>query len=99
MLPCVIDITLSDKWTIPANCAVLISIFDLHRNPKLWENPNTFHPDHFLPEIVKQRHRYSFVPFSAGPRGCIGKTFSFCMFNLIKCVIHTMYYFCRKTIF
>lgn len=75
MLISFFPLALSDKWTIPANCAVLVSIFNLHRDPKLWENPNDFYPDHFLPESIKKRHRYAFVPFSAGPRGCIGENF------------------------
>lgn len=45
---------------------------DVHYDSLHWENPTHFHPDHFLPEIVAERHQYAYVPFSAGPRGCIG---------------------------
>ncbi|KAG5891754.1 hypothetical protein JTB14_012488 [Gonioctena quinquepunctata] len=65
-----------DKWTIPKSTAIVVPIFNLHRDPYYWENPEHFHPDHFLPEAVQKRHVYAYLPFSAGPRGCIGKIFA-----------------------
>lgn len=63
----------SDKWTIPHGCALVIPIFNVHLNAKQWERPFDFYPDHFLPEAVKKRHAFSYIPFSAGLRGCIGE--------------------------
>jgi cytochrome P450 len=54
---------------------VVIAPYLLHRNPEIYENPLVWDPDHFLPEIADKRHGYSFIPFSAGPRGCLGKIF------------------------
>ncbi|KAF2895429.1 hypothetical protein ILUMI_10744 [Ignelater luminosus] len=72
-----------DNWTIPKECAIFVSIFDVHRDPEHWDNPNHFHPDHFLPEVVTKRHPYAYVPFSAGPRGCVGKILAFIGLKLI----------------
>lgn len=67
---------ISDKWYIPKECSVLLSMITIHKDPKHWERPNEFYPDHFLPEAVEKRHPYAYLPFSAGPRGCLGKTYA-----------------------
>jgi cytochrome P450 len=56
---------------------VLISPWLLHRNPTLWRDPDRFYPDRFDPERSGPRHdRYSYLPFGAGPRVCVGASFA-----------------------
>jgi cytochrome P450 len=41
----------------------------------LWDRPDHFIPERFLPENTGARERYSYVPFSVGPRVCAGQAF------------------------
>lgn len=65
--------TLVSGYLLPRKTIVHIHVFDIHRNPKYWSLPEKFDPDRFLPQNCVNRHPFSYVPFSAGPRNCIGK--------------------------
>ncbi|CAG9830842.1 unnamed protein product [Diabrotica balteata] len=69
------DITTSSGYTIPKGCNIRINIYDLHHRPEYWENPEKFDADRFLFENVSKRHPYSYIPFSAGDRNCIGQKY------------------------
>lgn len=69
------DVTVSDG-TIPAGCCVALASIRTHRDPNLWDEPLRFEPDRFLPEQCTGRHPYSYLPFSAGARNCIGQKYS-----------------------
>ncbi|XP_025989496.1 cytochrome P450 4C1 [Solenopsis invicta] len=65
-----------DKYTFPKDTEVMLSLILTHRNPEVWPEPMKFDPDRFLPENSKGRNPYAYVPFSAGPRNCIGQRFA-----------------------
>ncbi|XP_015112787.1 cytochrome P450 4C1 [Diachasma alloeum] len=69
------DLELS-PYTIPAGCTLTLQIYQLHRDPRHWPNPTHFDPDRFLPENSRDRHPYSYIPFSGGLRNCIGQKFA-----------------------
>ncbi|XP_018360885.1 PREDICTED: cytochrome P450 4C1 [Trachymyrmex cornetzi] len=79
------------SYLIPAG-TTHINIYAIHRNPNFWPNPEVFNPDRFLPEQIRNRHPYSYIPFSAGPRNCIGQRFAMLeMKAMIASVIHNFY--------
>ncbi|XP_033222770.1 cytochrome P450 4C1-like [Belonocnema kinseyi] len=69
------DIVL-DGHLLPSGCNLIIDIFNLHRDPEVWNCPLKFDPNRFLLENCRGRHSYAYVPFSAGPRNCIGQKFA-----------------------
>jgi cytochrome P450 len=48
----------------------------LHRNRRLWHEPDLFRPERFAPERAETRPRFAYLPFGAGPRVCIGAAFA-----------------------
>lgn len=61
---------------IPAGTMVVISPYIMHRHRLYWQNPDVFDPENFAPEKTAQRRRYTYLPFGAGPRICIGQGFA-----------------------
>jgi len=62
------------EFFVPAGTEIYIPLYFIQRNPKLWEDPDRFDPDRFTPERSKNRHPFAMLPFSAGPRRCIGES-------------------------
>jgi cytochrome P450 len=63
-------------WRVAAGTDIFICPYMLHRHPAHWDRPEAFDPDRFLPAATAARHRFAFLPFSAGPRFCIGAGFA-----------------------
>ena len=69
---------------IPAGSLLLVIPWLLHRHRLLWDQPDHFVPERFLPENAEARQRYAYIPFAVGPRVCAGQAFG--LTEAILCV-------------
>jgi cytochrome P450 len=60
-------------YFVPAGTEIYISPYFIQRNPALWEAPDLFNPDRFDADRSQDRPALAMLPFSAGPRKCIGE--------------------------
>ncbi|XP_057340862.1 cytochrome P450 4g15-like [Microplitis mediator] len=63
-------------YVLPRGSTVIITPYQIHRLEEYYPNPEVFDPDRFLPEYTQNRHYYAYVPFSAGPRSCVGRKYA-----------------------
>ncbi|KAL2726487.1 putative cytochrome P450 4aa1 [Vespula squamosa] len=62
---------------IPAGSSVFIAPYLTHRIPRYYSDPESFKPERFDPQNSNEKlHPYAYIPFSAGPRNCIGYKFA-----------------------
>jgi cytochrome P450 len=65
-----------DGYRVAAGTMLVVGIYAIQRDPRLWERPLEFDPDRFDPENSNGRDRWQYLPFGAGPRSCIGDHFA-----------------------
>lgn len=63
-------------YSFPAGTITGVNPMLTHLLPSIWDDPLRFDPDRFAPDLVRQRHRYAFVPFGGGAHGCLGANFA-----------------------
>ncbi|MGC2459539.1 MAG: cytochrome P450 [Steroidobacteraceae bacterium] len=63
-------------YDAPAGTDVFMSPYVVQRDPRHWPEPDEFRPDRFESGADSAAHRFAFIPFSAGPRHCVGETFA-----------------------
>jgi cytochrome P450 len=61
---------------VPRGAMVMISPWIIHRHELLWDKPNDFDPDRFLPDREKKQPPGAYIPFGLGPRVCAGAAFA-----------------------
>ena len=52
-------------------------VYAIHRDPRWYPEPERFDPARFSDEAIRARTPYTFLPFGAGPRACVGKIVGF----------------------
>ncbi|XP_039307875.1 cytochrome P450 4C1-like [Solenopsis invicta] len=81
----------SESYLIPPGTVIFLSIYAVHHDPNFWPNPELFNPDRFTNKN-NQKHLYSYIPFSAGQRNCLGQNFALRkMKAVISTLIHNFY--------
>ena len=70
-------------YRAPAGSYLAITIYAIHRHPDFWPDPERFDPDRFDPDRSESRHSYSYIPFAAGPRACIGASMAMLEIQLV----------------
>jgi len=76
---------------IPAKSIVLFNIYGVHHNPTYWDNPEGFDPERFTSERSRNRPGAAFVPFSIGPRACLGYNLSIMQIQLVLAIVAQAY--------
>lgn len=72
--------TLPGGYSVPVGQDVMISVYNIHRSPAVWDEPDAFKPERFGPldgpTPNEQNTDYKYIPFSGGPRKCVGDQFA-----------------------
>jgi len=78
-------------YEIPVGSRALISIYNIHRHPQFWEEPNRFEPERFSPEQRASDHDLAYIPFGAGQHKCIGNNLALMEGPLLLAMIAQRY--------
>ena len=61
---------------IPKDTRLVLPVYLLHRSPRYWKDPELFQPERWLRDEPPYSNLYAYLPFSHGPRNCIGYRFA-----------------------
>ncbi|XP_021406099.1 cytochrome P450 3A9 [Lonchura striata] len=84
---------------IPKGVVVTIPPYVLHRDPEYWPNPDEFRPERFSKENKESIDPYTYLPFGAGPRNCIGMRFALLILKvaIVSLLQHFTFQTCKET--
>ncbi|KAK5899055.1 hypothetical protein CesoFtcFv8_008573 [Champsocephalus esox] len=60
-------------YTIPKGTVIVPNLWSVHRDPALWDDPDSFNPGRFLDDEGKLLRKECFIPFGIGRRVCMGE--------------------------
>ncbi len=84
------DVQLGD-FRAAKGTGIGISSYAVHRDARWWDEPEAFRPERFSPENAENIRKYSYIPFGAGPRICIGNSFAMMEAQLMLVMIAQRY--------
>lgn len=81
------DTRIGGRYAIRKDQRVVTVLLALHRDPAVWDRPEVFDIDRFLPENEAKLHPHAYKPFGNGERACIGRQFALTEAKLALAVI------------
>jgi cytochrome P450 len=76
---------------IRAGSLLVIGLWNIHRHPDFWDQPEAFRPERFEESAEGVRHRLAWMPFGAGHRTCVGNHFAMIEGPLLLALIAQRY--------
>lgn len=62
--------------SIEAGTTIIAFLYGVHHGPRHWPDPERFDPDRYGGDGPKPNRDFTYLPFGAGPRGCIGANYA-----------------------
>ncbi|KAK4878672.1 hypothetical protein RN001_011178 [Aquatica leii] len=79
--------------TINKGTSVMVPVLGLHYDSEYYPNPHCFDPERFSEESKKTRHSFTYLPFGAGPKSCLGIRFGYTQIKVGLVLLLTQYRF------
>lgn len=70
------ETTIGGKYPVGPRDTLMVLVPELHRDPKVWDEPEAFRPERFAPEAAAALPANAWKPFGTGARACIGRPFA-----------------------
>jgi len=78
---------------IPRGSMVIVFVYGAHHAQRYWDDPERFDPARFSKTHEKQQTPFTYLPFGAGPRGCIGSNYAMLQILMILSILLRRYDF------
>ena len=69
------DVQLGD-YAVPAGTIIIVPVYAVHHDARWFESPDAFRPERFARDAAATLPKFAYLPFSGGPRVCIGNSFA-----------------------
>lgn len=81
-----------DGYKVPNGTTIAIMIYTIHRDSSIYPKPDEFNPNRFDIDNISSIPAYAYIPFSAGPRVCIGQRFAYIEMKIILSFLINSYH-------
>jgi cytochrome P450 len=81
------------EYEVPRGMTLIVCTWVLHRDPRWWDDPDSFRPERWANGHPAKTPKYAYVPFGGGPRLCIGRDFGMMEAVLVLATLGQRYRF------